>query len=182
MWFGIYKNGHSTYLSPIITIKRPRTSNIIHGTSFSGILRPEAPPMVMEFQKEGPPPSGVGVRSLEHPAAETEKYGKSNIPYPRRFFCVSKATKMKILPWILQPPPPNSTGWDDIKTWKQQKKDMKTTNTYQVFTSCRSKAYKPPWSDWGREFPGGSCLVWHGYDLASLKLTYQYISLISPEK
>jgi len=52
----------------------------------------------MEFQKEGPPPSGVGVRSLEHPAAETEKYGKSNIPYPRRFFCVSKATKMKILP------------------------------------------------------------------------------------
>ena len=54
--------------------------------------------MVMEFQKEGPPPSGVGVRSLEHPAAETEKYGKKQhtIP-PSSFLFVSKATKMNFI-------------------------------------------------------------------------------------
>ena len=143
------------------SIKRPRTSNIIHGKSCS-----EAPPMVMEFQKEGPPPSGVGVRSLEQ---QQRKLGIWKNLLAPGFFCVSKATKMKIYTWILLFPPPIQLGEMILKHGQH---------------GARSKAYKPPWSDWGREFPGGELfgmkMVWRLK--ASLKLTYQYISLISPEK
>lgn len=158
MWFGIYKNGHSTYLSPIITIKRPRTSNIIHGTSFSGILRPEAPPMVMEFQKEGPPPSGVGVRSLEHPAAETGNMEKPTYHTHRVVFLFRMNFDMNFKT-------PNSTGWDDIKTWPTKKKIWKQQVPIKCFPAAGARLTSLHGAIGGGNFRGGGA-VW--YDMVWL--------------